>query len=228
MITPAVAKVSLIFFFILISIFIIMPLVTILKTKNGRVFRFQYMIYVLSIYFYYIISIIFFIFLPGLHNILIIILLSVAFNMNVEYTIQRLFDTNKSKYLAFLYLIPPFFIILNIYLFFQESIYGINKYDTSINFYKLLEGKINYDIKPKEYSRGFEYICKKYIIKNIEVLIRTEDFKYSILIKKNDELKIKEDIEILTCPGTFIEDIEYFYYRKINKKELMLWAKNVA
>jgi hypothetical protein len=62
-------------------------------------------------------------------------------------------------------------------------------------------------------------------LKEVEIFIRKEDFKYTIILDKN---VFKETLDILNFPGLFSEDEKSIYYKKINKNDLLMWAKNVA
>jgi uncharacterized membrane protein YhaH (DUF805 family) len=63
---------------------------------------------------------------------------------------------------------------------------------------------------------------------NFEIFIRKEDFKYTIILDKNINEVSKESLEASSFPGEFYEDDRYIYYSKIDKKDLLAWAKNAA
>jgi hypothetical protein len=65
-------------------------------------------------------------------------------------------------------------------------------------------------------------------IKEFDVFIRKEDFKYTIILDKNINIISKESLGIINFPGLFLEDNKYIYYKKINKNDLLMWVKNVA
>lgn len=65
-------------------------------------------------------------------------------------------------------------------------------------------------------------------IKDFEVFIRRENFKYTIILDKNINNISKESLCMLKIPGQYFEDEEYIIYNKINKDELLIWIKYVA
>jgi uncharacterized membrane protein YhaH (DUF805 family) len=65
-------------------------------------------------------------------------------------------------------------------------------------------------------------------IKGFEVFIRKEDFKYTIILDKNMNEVSKELFKTFDFPGSFYEDEENIYYIKVDKRELLMWVKNVA
>lgn len=65
-------------------------------------------------------------------------------------------------------------------------------------------------------------------IKDYEVFIRKEDFRYTIVLEKDENKLTKELYDTFDFPGTYYEDEQYIYYNKIYKGDLQLWAKNVA
>jgi hypothetical protein len=62
-------------------------------------------------------------------------------------------------------------------------------------------------------------------LKEVEIFIRKEDFKYTIILDKNIS---KDTLDALNFPGLFFEDEKHIYYKKINKNNLLMWVKNVA
>jgi len=65
-------------------------------------------------------------------------------------------------------------------------------------------------------------------INKLEIFIRKEDFKYTIILDKNINEVSKESLEIFDFPGSFYEDNGYIYYSKIDKSDLLMWVKNIA
>ena len=65
-------------------------------------------------------------------------------------------------------------------------------------------------------------------IKDYLVFIRKENFKYTIILDKNINNVSKELLQMYNFPGLVLEDEEYIYYNKINKKDLSMWINNVA
>ena len=63
---------------------------------------------------------------------------------------------------------------------------------------------------------------------NLEIFIRKEDFKYTIILDKNINEVSKESLETSAFPGVFYEDNRYIYYSRIDKKDLLMWIKNAA
>jgi hypothetical protein len=64
--------------------------------------------------------------------------------------------------------------------------------------------------------------------RNYRFFIRHEDFKYTIILNKNDNKITKELFDVFDFPGSFYEDEDNIYYNKIYKEELLKWANNVA
>ena len=65
-------------------------------------------------------------------------------------------------------------------------------------------------------------------IKEFEIFIRKEDFKYTIIIDKNINNISKELFEIFDFPGSYYEDEKFVYYKGVYKEKLQDWVKNVA
>ena len=65
-------------------------------------------------------------------------------------------------------------------------------------------------------------------IKNFEIFIRNENFKYTIILDKDTNIISKELIDTFNFPGLYYEDEKYIYYNGIYKNELLKWVKNVA
>ena len=63
---------------------------------------------------------------------------------------------------------------------------------------------------------------------NLEIFIRKEDFKYTIILDKNINEVSKESLEASAFPGAFYEDNRYIYYSKIDRNDLLMWVKNAA
>jgi hypothetical protein len=63
-------------------------------------------------------------------------------------------------------------------------------------------------------------------IKDFKVFIRKENFKYTIILNKNDNKITKEMFDFFNFPGLFFEDENHIYYNGINKKDLLMWVKN--
>jgi len=65
-------------------------------------------------------------------------------------------------------------------------------------------------------------------INKLEIFIRKEDFKYTIILDRNINETSKELLDTLGFPGSFYEDERYIYYGRINKNDLLTWIKTVA
>ena len=65
-------------------------------------------------------------------------------------------------------------------------------------------------------------------IKDLKVFIRKEDFKYTIILDKYINDIAKESLSDYNFPGLSFEDEGYIYYKKINKNDLLMWAKYIA
>jgi len=65
-------------------------------------------------------------------------------------------------------------------------------------------------------------------IKDLNVFIRKEDFKYTIILDKYINDITKELLSDYNFPGLASEDEGYIYYKKINKSDFIMWAKYVA
>jgi hypothetical protein len=65
-------------------------------------------------------------------------------------------------------------------------------------------------------------------INRFKTFIRKENFKYTVIIDKNINVISEELLNALGFPGSLYEDDKYIYYSKINKKELLMWVKNVV
>jgi hypothetical protein len=65
-------------------------------------------------------------------------------------------------------------------------------------------------------------------INKFEIFIRKEDFKYTIILDKNINEVSKELLDPFGFPGAFYEDEKYIYYSKIDKIDLLIWAKNAV
>jgi uncharacterized membrane protein YhaH (DUF805 family) len=74
-----------------------------------------------------------------------------------------------------------------------------------------------------------EIINSFYIkIKKLEIFVRNENFKYTIIVNKNNIDYSKELLEKFDFPGSYFEDKKYIYYDKIDNNNLVKWVKNVA
>jgi uncharacterized membrane protein YhaH (DUF805 family) len=65
-------------------------------------------------------------------------------------------------------------------------------------------------------------------IREFQLFIRKEDFKYTIIINKKTSIISDKTLEDFHFPGLFSEDENYIYYAKINKNDLLKWAKSAA
>jgi len=65
-------------------------------------------------------------------------------------------------------------------------------------------------------------------IKEFKVFIRKEDFKFTIILDKNINTVTKEFIDTFDFPGAFYENEELIFYRRIHKRTLTQWIKNVV
>jgi uncharacterized membrane protein YhaH (DUF805 family) len=65
-------------------------------------------------------------------------------------------------------------------------------------------------------------------IKEFEVFIRKENFKYTIILNKENNKISKELFDTFDFPGAFSEDEKYIYYNRIYKDQLLVWVKNIA
>lgn len=69
----------------------------------------------------------------------------------------------------------------------------------------------------------------KYIkIMDYKLFIRYYNFRYDIIINKEDHQLTKEIIDTFNFPGAYFEDEKYIYYNGLTKEELIEWIKNVA
>ena len=66
------------------------------------------------------------------------------------------------------------------------------------------------------------------MIKEFQVFIRKEDFKFTIILDKNKNTVTKELIDTFDFPGSFYENEELIFYRKVYKRALTQWIKNVV
>ena len=202
-------------------------LASIQRTKSGRCFLFEYICKMSIIYTIYIIC---FIRLYNLYGIsgrhdfftfltfcCILIFPFLTF-FSTKYSIQRLFDINKSKKYIYFRFIPIVSIFMTLYLFFQKNNPELNDYDNIVDYHKL-------------FGNNFYQIYKNYVlIDDLKIFIRRENFKYTIIIEKNSIETFKEKIKKLNIPNNYFyefEDEKYMYYNKISKRELSLWVKNV-
>lgn len=120
---------------------------------------------------------------------------------------------------------------------------NISSYEDENFFTKYLINK--YPVKQTHISKAIEITKEEYFeminnlnliiikksfyinIKELEIFIRKEDFKYSIILRKDNKIT-NEILEKYNIPGLFLEDEVYFYYRKIKKDDLLVWIKNFA
>jgi hypothetical protein len=65
-------------------------------------------------------------------------------------------------------------------------------------------------------------------INDFEVFIRKENFRYTIILDKENNEVSKALFDFFDFSGSFFEDEKYIYYNRIDKKELSAWVKNVA
>ena len=65
-------------------------------------------------------------------------------------------------------------------------------------------------------------------MKEFKVFVRKEDFKFTIILDKNINTVTKELIDIFDFPGAFYENEDLIFYRRIHKRALAQWIKNVV
>ena len=65
-------------------------------------------------------------------------------------------------------------------------------------------------------------------IMGYKLFIRSYNFGYDIIINKEDHQATKEMIDAFDFPGSYSEDENYIYYRKVPKEKLKTWVKNAA
>jgi hypothetical protein len=65
-------------------------------------------------------------------------------------------------------------------------------------------------------------------IKDVQLFIRKEDFKFTIIINRKNNNISNEILEDFHFPGSFFEDENNIYYIRINKNDLLVWVKNIA
>jgi uncharacterized membrane protein YhaH (DUF805 family) len=65
-------------------------------------------------------------------------------------------------------------------------------------------------------------------INNLQLFIRKEDLKFTIIINKNSNNISDDTQKNINFPGIFFEDENYIYFNKINKDDLLKWAKDIA
>ena len=110
------------------------------------------------------------------------------------------------------------------------SDYLLRKFTPKIeNIYSIVEiGKDDLQNIIKENNLIVIYESQFIVIKNYKIFIRYYDFKYDIIMDKNDHELTKDIIDTFNFPGAYLEDDEYIYYTKISKEEILDWIKNVA
>jgi hypothetical protein len=65
-------------------------------------------------------------------------------------------------------------------------------------------------------------------IKQFELFIRKENFYYTIILNKHNNIISKELFDTFDFPGAFSEDETYIYYSRIYKDDLLTWIKNAS
>jgi hypothetical protein len=65
-------------------------------------------------------------------------------------------------------------------------------------------------------------------IKDVQLFIRKENFKYTIIINRKNNNISNDMLENLHFPGTPFEDENNIYYGRINKNDLLVWVNNIA
>jgi uncharacterized membrane protein YhaH (DUF805 family) len=65
-------------------------------------------------------------------------------------------------------------------------------------------------------------------ILEFKIFIRKENFKYTIILDKNINKISKELFEKFDFPGSFFEDDDYVYYRRLYKEDILKWINNFA
>lgn len=119
------------------------------------------------------------------------------------------------------------------------SRYGVNNFFTEylLNNYQNKEDKIYRVIEfPKDELEKIINTLKLLVINNsfylhinnFEIFIRKENFKYTIILDKENNEVSKALFDFFDFPGSFSEDEKYIYYNRIDKKDLTMWVKNVA
>jgi hypothetical protein len=112
--------------------------------------------------------------------------------------------------------------------FFKE--YLLNNYQCKEeNIYRIIElskDELNKIIK----ILGLAAIKSSFFleINNFEVFMRKENFKYTIILDKENNEVSKALFDFFDFPGSFFEDEKYIYYNRIDKQDLERWVKNAA
>jgi hypothetical protein len=65
------------------------------------------------------------------------------------------------------------------------------------------------------------------VLKNIEIFIRKEDYKYTVIMISDDTKKIPNDIKALEAGSEKTRNETYLCYKKIEKDALLRWLKNM-
>jgi hypothetical protein len=65
-------------------------------------------------------------------------------------------------------------------------------------------------------------------LNELKLFIRKEDFRFTIIINKDNNNISDDTLKNFNFPGMFFEDENYIYYNKINKNDLLKWAKDIA
>jgi predicted MPP superfamily phosphohydrolase len=94
-----------------------------------------------------------------------------------------------------------------------------------IQIYKTVE------IEREEFDKlveqlGFVVISNSHYVnfRGFKIFIRKEDFRYTMILDKNTNKVTKELFDTFDFPGTFYEDAQYIYYRKVYKNDLLKWV----
>jgi hypothetical protein len=121
-----------------------------------------------------------------------------------------------SIHAAFL-LIPGGGIIFFLTAMFADSQEGLNEYDESIDYKKLLSDS---NMKLNIVSEGNLDLL---IINGIKLFIKHENYKYTIMVRTKDFYKIKDDLSVISTRFIIKETTKYVYLKNIKKKELKYW-----
>jgi uncharacterized membrane protein YhaH (DUF805 family) len=202
------------------------------KVKDGRCFRFEFLIKKIIIYSLLIIIIALMI-IESYFFIIFFIYIFIFFALDTKYTIQRLYDLNVSGWYILLLSIPGINTLTTLALFFTKGNCEINEYDKAINYDKIFKHKrcINiYDrmfiIDNEEYQ--YEKYLGKYTIKISKYKEKNIFTDYLYKNYKTNEEGIYKTIEITNEEfKNIIKNMELFviidsFYVNINEYQLFI------
>ncbi|GHV93001.1 hypothetical protein AGMMS50268_35040 [Spirochaetia bacterium] len=133
-------------------------------------------------------------------------------------TIKRLHDLGTEEFMALLSVIPIGGSLFSLFIMFGDSQEGVNEYDESINYQKLFPFIYT---KLELFEEGNLLLL---IIKDTKLFIKKENYKYTIMFKRDDYQKIYEDVRFISNKPIWVEKNKYCYYKNIKKQELLEWV----